>query len=158
MQALSGRVDRFERKNKTNQGNRMKNTKYIPTLVRCCAVVALAGLVWMPMQAPAQTKGEGASKLIQLKKIQTIEDLKTVESGDTVIMNCPKCKESYATVVEKSFKGSNPEELKKTSIHLCDACETKIVTKGHGKSAKDVVVHICKACGSKDVSCSVMKK
>ena len=55
-------------------------------------------------------------------------------------------------------RGSIQDQLKTVTIHLCSGCETKIVTKGHGKSAKDVVVHKCKACGSKDVSCCVMKK
>ena len=59
---------------------------------------------------------------------------------------------------EKSFKGVSGDELKKMNIHLCSACDTKIVTKGQGKSAKDVVVHTCKACGSEEVSCCVMKK
>ena len=128
------------------------------TLIRCCALVALTALVWLPLQASAQTKGEGASRLIQLKPITTVEGLQTVEAGDTIVMSCPKCKDSYATVVEKSFKGVNQDELKKTTIHLCSACDSKIVTKGQGKSAKDVVVHTCKACGSEDVSCCVMKK
>jgi hypothetical protein len=137
----------------------MKQITQIPTtLIRCCALVALTALVWLPLQVSAQTKGEGASKLIQLKPIQTVEALQSVEAGDTIVMSCPKCKDTYATVVEKSFKGVNQDELKKTTIHLCSACDTKIVTKGQGKSARDVVVHTCKACGSEDVSCCVMKK
>lgn len=137
----------------------MKRINKIPTtLIRCCALVALTALVWLPQQASAQTKGEGASKLIQLKPIKTVEALQKVEAGDTIVMSCPKCKESYAQVVEKSFKGSTGDQLKSVPIHLCDGCDTKIVTKGHGKAAKDVVVHTCKACGSKDVSCCVMKK
>jgi len=137
----------------------MKRINQIPTtLIRCCALVALTALVWLPLQAPAQTKGEGASKLIQLKPIKTVETLQTVEAGDTIVMSCPKCKDTYASVVEKSFKGVNQDELKKITVHLCSACDTKIVTKGEGKSAKDVVVHTCKACGSEDVSCCLMKK
>jgi hypothetical protein len=137
----------------------MKPTNRIsPLFTRTLAMVVLAGLVWLPAPSFAQTKGDGAGKLIQLKPIQTIEVLQSVEAGDTVVMSCPKCKDTYATVVEKSFKGANQDELKKTTIHLCSACDTKIVTKGQGKSAKDVVVHTCKACGSEDVSCCVMKK
>jgi hypothetical protein len=81
-----------------------------------------------------------------------------VEVGDTIIMSCPKCRDTYATVVEKTFKAVKPGELKTVTIHLCSACDTKMVTKGHGKQAHDVLVHTCKACGSKDVSCCVMKK
>ena len=120
--------------------------------------MAIATLVSSPTATLAQTKGDGASKLIQLTAIKTVDDLQKVEAGDTIVMSCPKCKDTYATVVEKSFKGVTANELKTRPIHLCSACETKIVSKGHGKSAKDVVVHTCKTCGSKDVSCCVMKK
>jgi hypothetical protein len=137
----------------------MKRTTLVPTLfTRLLAAAALAGLVWFPAQTFAQAQGEGASKLIQLKPVKTAEDVQNIEAGDTIVMSCPKCKESYAQIVEKSFKGSTGDQLKTVLIHLCDGCETKIVTKGHGKAAKDEVVHACKACGSKDVSCCVMKK
>jgi hypothetical protein len=137
----------------------MKRTTLIPTLfTRLLAAAALAGLVWFPAQTFAQAKGEGASKLIQFKPVKTLEDVQKIEAGDTIVMSCPKCKESYAQVVETSFKGSTSGQLKTVPIHLCDGCETKIVTKGHGKAAKDMVVHNCKSCGSKDVSCCVMKK
>ena len=134
--------------------------KTVKNICRCivAASLALAVVSFISLPASAQTKGEGAGKLIQLKPIKAVEDLQKVEAGDTVVMSCPKCKESYAQVVEKSFKGSTGDQLKTVPIHLCDSCETKIVTKGHGKAAKDVVVHTCKACGSKDVSCCVMKK
>lgn len=137
----------------------MKRTTLIPTLfTRLLAGAALTALVWLPAQSFAQTKGEGASKLIQLKPVKSVEDVQKIDAGDTIVMACPKCKESYAQVVEKSFKGSTGDQLKTVPIHLCDGCETKIVSKGHGKAAKDAVVHTCKACGSKEVSCCVMKK
>jgi DNA-directed RNA polymerase subunit RPC12/RpoP len=60
--------------------------------------------------------------------------------------------------VEKSFKGATPEQLKTATIHLCPTCSTKIVTKGHGKQAKDVLVHTCNTCGSKDAFCCAIKK
>ena len=115
--------------------------------------LAIAGLAWLPSQALAQEKG--AHKLM---KVQTVEDLQKVEAGDTIVMTCPKCKDTYTQVVEKTFKAVKPEELKTVTIHLCSGCETKVVTKGVGKQAKDELVHTCKACGSEDVSCCVMKK
>jgi len=123
-------------------------------------LVAAVGFVGYPTSAPAAdgTAKGGAAGLIQLKPVKTVQDLQGIEAGDTVVMSCPKCKESYAQVVEKSFKGSTGDQLKTVQIHLCDGCATKIVTKGHGKSAKDMVVHTCKTCGSKDVNCCVMKK
>ena len=131
-------------------------SKLTRNLTLAVLTLAVAGLMAAPTTVLAQEKG--AQKLIQLKPVKTVEDLQKVDAGDTVVMSCPKCKDSYASVVEKSFKGSTGDQLKTVPIHLCSACDTKIVTKGHGKAAKDVVVHTCKACGSKDVSCCVMKK
>ena len=121
-------------------------------------VVALAivGLMAVPTWTFAQEKG--AQKLMQLPKINTVAALQSVDAGDTIIMSCPKCKDTYATVVEKTFKAVSPDQLSKVAIHLCPACDTKVVTKGQGKAATSTVVHTCKTCGSKDVSCCVMKK
>jgi hypothetical protein len=118
---------------------------------------AVVGLLAAPLGSSAQVP-KGGEKLMQLQKINTLEALQSVEAGDTIVMSCPKCKDTYATVVEKSFKGTREDQLKTVTIHLCSACDTKLVTKGHGKSAQTVAVHTCKACGSKDVSCCVMKK
>jgi hypothetical protein len=115
--------------------------------------LAIAGLAWLPSQALAQEKG--AQKLM---KVQTVEDLQKVEAGDTIVMTCSKCKDTYTQVVEKTFKAVKPEELKTVGVHLCSSCDTKMVTKGVGKQAKDELVHTCKACGSEDVSCCVIKK
>jgi len=60
--------------------------------------------------------------------------------------------------VEKTFKAVKPEEVKTVSVHLCSSCETKIVTKGVGKQAKDTLVHKCTTCGSEDVTCCVLKR
>lgn len=131
----------------------MNTNAVVKCLSRCSLMVAIAGLVWLPSSAFSQEKG--AQKLM---KIQTVEDVQKLDAGDTVIMSCPKCKESYATVVEKTFKTAKPEELRKVAIHLCPGCESKIVTKGTGKQAKDELVHSCKSCGSEDVTCCAMKK
>ena len=122
-------------------------------LGRLALVVALFAMVCAPITIYAQEKG--ATKLL---KLDTVQSLKAVQPGDTVVMTCPKCQDSYAAVVDKSFKGAKPEELKTSQIHLCPTCETKIVTKGEGKAAKDTLVHTCKMCGSQDVSCYLMKK
>jgi hypothetical protein len=52
----------------------------------------------------------------------------------------------------------NRDELKKIRVHLCDSCETKVVSTGQGKNKTDKLVHTCKTCGSKKVSCCVLKK
>jgi hypothetical protein len=135
----------------------MKTLNQAPgKLSRYVAALAIAGLMSLPAFTYAQEKG--AQNLIQLQKVDTVKALQSVDAGDTIIMSCPKCKDTYATVVEKSFKAASADQLKTMKIHLCPACETKIVTKGTGKAAKNVVVHTCKTCGSNDVSCCVMKK
>jgi hypothetical protein len=131
--------------------------KAMHNLCRFIAVTSLAlaavGVIQPPRGLAAE--GKGASKLMPVK---TVEDLQTVEKGDILVMSCPKCKDTYTTVVGKSFKGMKREELETVVIHLCPNCETKIVTTGPGKSKKDKLVHSCKTCGSEDAFCCVMKK
>jgi hypothetical protein len=133
--------------------------KTVKSICQCIAVtglaLAVAGLVSMPASAQAQQKG--AEKLMQLKPASPAEALQPGEAGHRSGMVCPKCKDTEVTVAEKAFKGANQNEVKTVKIHLCSACETKRVTEGHGKMAKDVVVHTCQACGSKDVSCCATK-
>ncbi len=134
--------------------------KAIRTLTRSAVVIglalAVAGIVCAPGAAFAQQKG--AEKMIQLKPVRTLADLQALEPGDTIMMSCPKCKETWVTTVEKTYKAVKPEDVKTMQIHLCDACETKVVTKGHGKTAQEVLVHTCKACGSTNAFCCVQKK
>jgi predicted RNA-binding Zn-ribbon protein involved in translation (DUF1610 family) len=125
---------------------------------RFAVVAGLALAVALMSPGSAHGQGKGASQLMPLKSLKTVDDLQAVDKGDKLVMTCPKCKDTYVTTVEKSFKGMNHEELKTAVVHLCPACETKIVAVGPGKAKKETLVHICKSCGSKDVSCCVMKK
>jgi hypothetical protein len=123
-------------------------------------LAAVAGLLWLPASVMAQTgtaKG-GAGKLIQLKPIQTVEDARSVEPGDTVVMSCPKCKDSWATIVPPPGKTGAVPDVQKVMRHECPGCEHKFVTEGHGKAKTDKLVHVCKNCGSEDAFCCVMKK
>jgi hypothetical protein len=129
-----------------NQKEKNMKTK----LLLLTAVLALAVL---PTLTFAQEKG--ATKLM---KLSTVQDLQQVEAGDTIIMSCPKCQDTYATVATKTMKGANPEEVKVMVKHLCPTCTTTIKTEGVGKNAKDTLVHTCNSCGSADVSCCLMKK
>ena len=129
------------------------NNRFYKCLAGFAATLTVITLVCLPSRALAQEKGA-----TQLMKVHTYEDLQKVDVGDTIVMTCPKCKTTYAQVVEKSFKTGMPDELKNETIHLCSMCETKLVTKGSGKQAKNVLVHTCKACGSEDAMCCVMKK
>jgi hypothetical protein len=116
--------------------------------------LAITALIATPLSGMAQERGAAQ----KLTKIETLQDLQNVNAGDTIVMTCPKCQEAYTQVVEKSFKGSKPEEIKTVPVHLCSECDTKIVHEGVGKQAKDVLVHTCKMCGSHDVACYVIKK
>ena len=132
----------------------MKNyNRFYKCLAGFAAALTIIALVCLPSRVLAQEK-----QATQLMKLHTFEDLQKVAAGDTIVMTCPKCKTTYAQVVEKSFKTGTPDELKNETIHLCSSCETKLVTKGTGKQAKNVLVHTCKACGSEDAMCCVMKK
>jgi hypothetical protein len=132
----------------------MKNSnRFYKCLTGFAAALTLIALVGLPSRAQAQDK-----QATQLMKVHTYEDLQKVDVGDTIVMTCPKCKTTYAQVVEKDFKTGTPDQLKNVTIHLCSMCETKLVTKGSGKQAQTVLVHTCKACGSADASCCVMKK
>lgn len=143
----------------------MKRITQIPTtLVRCCALVAMTGLVWLPLQAPAEdgagTAKGGASKLmqVQLKQIKTVADAQAVDPGDTVVMSCPKCKDSWMTIIPTPAKTGAVPDKKTVMRHECPGCENKYVTEGHGKAKTEKLVHTCKKCGSEDAFCCVMKK
>jgi hypothetical protein len=116
-------------------------------------IATLAALVLIPSLAMAQEKGA-----TQLIKLTTVQDLQQVDKGDTVVMSCPKCKDTNTTVVAKSFKGMQPAEVNQMVKHLCPTCTTTIKTDGIGKNAKATLVHTCNSCGSDDVSCCLMKK
>ena len=132
----------------------MKNTRqFCSCLTKAVLTLAIVSLAWLPSQALAQEK-----QATKLMKVHTYEDLQKVDAGDTIVMTCPKCKDSYTQVVEKTFKTATPDELKNVTVHLCSSCDTRLVTKGVGKQAQNVLVHTCKICGSENVTCCVMKK
>ena len=116
-------------------------------------IAAIATIALLPSLALAQEKG--ATKLM---KLQTVQDLQQVEAGDTILMSCPKCQDTFATVVTKPMKGMQPDEVKAVVKHLCPTCTTSIKTVGVGKNATDKLVHTCNSCGSPEVSCCLMKK
>ena len=116
-------------------------------------LATVAAIVLLPSLTMAQEKGA-----TMLKPIRVVEDLQQVEAGDSIVMSCPKCKDTYVSVVIKAPKGSQPDELRTQLKHLCPTCETSIKTEGTGKNAKNTLVHTCKSCGSTEVTCCLMKK
>ena len=117
-------------------------------------LATVAAIAMLPSLMLAQEKG--ATTL--LKPIRAVEDLQQVEAGDSIVMSCPKCKDTYVSVVVKSPKGSQPDEMRGMLKHLCPTCETTIKTEGMGKNAKNTLVHTCSSCGSTEVTCCLMKK
>lgn len=135
----------------------MKTINQTPgNLTRYVAALAIAGLMSLPTFAFAQEKG--ATKLVQLKPIQTVAEAEAIQPGDTVVMSCPKCKDSWVTIVEKPTKTGATPDTKVVARHECPGCEHKFVSEGHGKAKTDKLVHVCKKCGSEDAFCCVMKK
>jgi len=135
----------------------MKSIHYIGNqLTRATLVVAVAGLALFTSGALAQEKG--AERLMKLQRLNTPRDVQKVEAGDTIVMSCPKCKDTWVTVVEQTGKAAKPHETKAVLRHECPGCNTKIVTDGVGKQAQNKVVHTCSHCGSTEATCCVMKK
>jgi hypothetical protein len=127
-------------------------------LTSCCAVLAVVTLMSLPTLASAQEPAKGATKLMQLNAIKTVADADAVQAGDMVVMSCPKCKDSWVTIVEPATKTGVKPETKVIARHECPGCEHKFVTEGHGKAKTDKLIHVCKMCGSQDAFCCVMKK
>lgn len=124
-------------------------------LTRVTLMAAVAVLAFLPIRTLAQEKG--AERLLKLQRLNTVADVEKVEAGDTIVMSCPKCKDTWVKVVQPMGKGGR-QETANIQRHECPGCDTKIVTEGVGKQAKSVVKHTCKQCGSEDMSCCVMKK
>lgn len=134
----------------------MKRIRNIASsLTRATLFVAIASLALLANSAAAQEKG--GERMMKLLRLNTTADVQKVEAGDTIVMACPKCKDTWVKVLQPMGKGGR-RETANIQRHECPGCHTKIVTEGVGKQAKSVVKHTCKQCGSEDVSCCVMKK
>jgi len=125
-------------------------------LTRATLLLTIAGLAFVSNDTLAQEKG--AERLMKLQRLDTVAAVQKVEPGDTVMMSCPKCKDTWVTVVQSTGKAVNPQDKQSLLRHDCPGCNSKLVTEGTGKQAKQVVKHTCKNCGSADAFCCVMKK
>ena len=135
----------------------MKTIKHTSrNLTGCFAMLSVVALMSLPLLAQDQEKG--ATKLMKLNPIVTVADADAVQPGDTVVMSCPKCKNSWVTVVTPPAKTGSKPETSMVERHNCPGCDHKIVSEGHGKMKTDKIVHTCKMCGSEDAFCCVMKK
>lgn len=133
--------------------------KPIQNLVRCLTrstlIVAVAGCALLSHGVLAQQKG--GEQLLKLHRLNSVANVQTVAAGDTIIMSCPKCKDTWVKVAQPMAKGGRPDAAN-VQRHECPGCEQKFVIEGTGKQAQGVVKHTCKHCGSTDAYCCVMKK
>ncbi|MEO5802364.1 MAG: hypothetical protein ABIR24_02455 [Verrucomicrobiota bacterium] len=130
-------------------------TNLIRKLAVVMAMAVTSALITLvPSEAQAQ-KGAGAAALVG-KSIDTVKDIDALQSGDMVMMSCPKCKTTMVSYVEEG-KGS----VKSTRVrgeHQCPGCKQVIKTEGVGKQATDHVTHVCSKCGSDMAFCCTVKK
>jgi hypothetical protein len=133
----------------------MKKIVKISTVASIAIALAVGTGIGFAADAKGSAKG-GASELMQLKPIKTVENITALKAGDQVVMACPKCKSMYVTRVVRENKPGKSYEIGATE-HLCPGCDNKIVLKGHGKAAKPEITHLCKQCDSKDAFCCVLK-
>jgi predicted RNA-binding Zn-ribbon protein involved in translation (DUF1610 family) len=122
------------------------------TLIACgvlAAIVSVAGV--------SEAQEKGAERLLKLQRLDTVADIQKVQPGDTVVMSCPKCKDTWVKVVQPPGKGGRVETASVVQ-HQCPSCGAKIETTGVGKQATTQVKHVCTHCGSTEAFCSVMKK
>ena len=131
-------------------------TKLTTMIATVCCLTAIVAFTTTALGADTGTAKGGASELMNLQPIKTVEDIAALKAGDQVVMACPKCKSIYVTRVVKDNKPGQSRELAVTE-HLCPGCDNKIAYKGHGKAGKEEVTHVCKSCGSRDAFCCALK-
>lgn len=137
----------------------MKTPKKLRQIITGFGGIAVAFTLFSSLpgvHAADQVKG-GERMMQMMKPIKTAEDVQAVKDGDMVAMACPKCRTITYSYVDRSAKGAN-KGVKAITKDACPGCETKIVTSGVGKSAKNEIQHTCKQCGSHDAFCCVVKK
>lgn len=134
---------------------KIKSKRIIITLASCAFALGLFNST-PTVNAADQVKG-GERMMQMMKPLKTAEDVQTIKDGDMVAMACPKCKTISYSYVDRIAKGAN-KEVKTVTKDACPGCDTKIVTTGVGKQAKNEIQHTCKNCGSHDAFCCVLKK
>jgi hypothetical protein len=107
------------------------------TITRFSLVItAVSALVLSNFGLSAVASEKGAEQLIKRNTPAA------VTAAKPAAMNCASCTDSLVKVVDKGTKGPR-HEINNVVRHNCASCDTKIVTKGSGKSAVNVAVHSC---------------
>lgn len=119
------------------------------------AAVALSALLLSPSASfAADTAKGGGLKLMQLSRVGQVQ---AVQSGDAVIMTCPKCKTVTYNQVKATAKGGG-SAVETVAAHGCPGCGAKFETTGNGKAKEDKVTDVCSHCGCSEAFCSLLKK
>src|SRR5688572_25952190 len=113
-------------------------------MIRKIPLLAAAVALWALLLSPsasvaADTAKGGGMKLMQLS---TVGQVQAVQSGDAVVMTCPKCKTVTYNQVKATAKGGG-SAVEIVAAHGCPGCGAKIETTGHGKTKEDKVTHVC---------------
>ena len=134
---------------------KIPSKRIVTTLAGCALALGLLNST-PSVNAADQVKG-GERMMQMMKPLKTAEDVQAIKDGDMVAMACPKCKTISYSYVDRTAKGAN-KEVKTVTKDACPGCDTKIVTTGVGKQAKNEIQHTCKNCGSHDAFCCVLNK
>ena len=111
------------------------------------AILAVAGLMALPIAINAQVKGAGAAKLT----VPTAVVAPAIPSA--MAMGCSDCRIALRTVDARAAKTGAARETTLIARKDCPDCENTIVTRGTGKLAKDTVVHACTMCSTASRVC-----
>ncbi len=123
---------------------------------RSAILLAFASLVALPTSGFAENKG--GTQLLALASHQKAKNPKEQAPADATSMSCPKCKDSWVSVLEKTGKAVQPEVRHQVQLHECPGCSDTTVTKGHGKAAATEAMHTCSLGEKQNTSCCVTKK
>jgi hypothetical protein len=125
-------------------------------VTRSAILFAFAGLVALPTTGVAENKG--GNQILALASRQSSETPRGQQPTVSTSVSCPKCKDSWASVVEKTGKAVQPEVRHEVQRHECSGCNDTTVTKGHGKAAATEAMHTCSLGEKQNTSCCVTKK
>ena len=127
-------------------------------------IAALASVALFAFTSPvlAQYKPTGDDGITASPKAREFLDSharnhSTSAAADVAQMSCPKCKDKITNRVDYSARGATKPTIL-VSTHLCDGCDTTIVTTGVGKNAKTSAVHKCTAPAGETLVCCDMAK
>jgi hypothetical protein len=111
------------------------------------------GTLFVLAPSLALAEGKGASKLM-LNASSSQSQSQTVAAKPSAML-CGLCTDGYTKVPDTSAKGMRAGSLKTVAVHMCPACQTRIVSVGTGKTRTDKVAHTCGNDRTAEATCCV---